>query len=162
MKRVLIASGCFRGKSIKRPGSFLLLVLVVLLAAVQFGCSSNSNASTPQSYTNASLNGEFLFDAVEVNLSTTLMEHCEQSGAMNFDGNGGAAITSTKRCADAFGNVTTSTQNDSQAYSVNSDGSFTLGTAKGHIVLGGNGILLDGTGATSYSSVIRHVIGMKR
>jgi hypothetical protein len=124
-------------------------------------------AGSPPTYTNASLNGDYLFMLTEVYDDAGTMMHCDQAGTVNFNGTGLVTVNGTKRCSDGT-TVTTSPLIGTMDYLVNGDGSFTIITEPtaplhGQIVLDGRSLLLDGTmQGTSAQVYLGNGVAMKR
>ena len=124
---------------------------------------------SPPTYTNASLNGDYLFIYTKIyNPGTTTF--CDQAGTLSFDGAGTALKVGTERCSDGT-TVTTTAINKTFDYNVIADGSFTLKKpdlpaslhAHGQIVLDGSSLLLDRTlKATNASKLLNQGVAMKR
>jgi hypothetical protein len=105
-------------------------------------------AGPTPTYSNASLNGAYLFVTSEVYSSGT-PTFCEQAGTLTFDGSGSVTVSGTSRCSDGSA-LTSAPQSETIEYSVDTDGSFTIGAAAtkqlhGQIVMDGSSLLLDGT-----------------
>jgi hypothetical protein len=127
-------------------------------------------AGLPPTYSNASLEGDYLFIFNEIfGLFLPIPVFCDEEGTLSFDGSGTAMVNSTQRCSDGT-TVTTTSSTGTVFYEVNSDGSFTLGEQiadprplHGQIVLDGSSFLLDGTlDMTSGGQLIKQAVGMKR
>lgn len=118
-------------------------------------------------YSNRDLNGEYIFNLVEVRTETFPIpgtNYCDHTGVVNFDGVSAATVTDTRRCS-LTGLVTEAAL---LTYSVNCDGSLTIddpadpNPVHGQIVNRGHGILLDGTTRTNLNSLIFHGIAVQR
>jgi hypothetical protein len=130
-------------------------------------------AGSPPTYSNASLEGDYLFTFNEIlfnevpNLPPLVF--IDEAGTLSFDGNGTALVNSTQRWTDGT-TITTTSSAGTQIYEVNPDESFTLGeqvgdprALHGQITLDGTSLLLDGTlDVTSAGQLIKQGVAMKR
>jgi len=124
-------------------------------------------AGTPPTYTNASLNGDYLIMLTEVYDDAGTMTYCDHAGTLSFNGAGSVIVNGESRCSDGA-TVTTPSKIETVSYSVNADGSFTINASgpkplHGQIALDESSILLDGTmQGTSVNDYLNHGVAMKR
>lgn len=109
-------------------------------------------------YSNRDLNGEYLLMSTQA----TCSNYCETFGTVTFNGEGTLTATTTERVTDGVTVENNTNGPETGTYTVNPDGSFSVG-GHGQVVLDGNCVLVDwNEGNTSTCDYLDTSIIIKR